>query len=486
MATATKSAISLRQIESFGDVAAEDDAVLEYFLTTDAVTRIKNGDVFLVLGRKGAGKTALVRHFAEGNGKGVSRRLNLAGYPWAIHAQRVDHGSSDVEAYVSSWRYLIAVQLAALALSRTKGATDDSAKAIRQFLIDNYGGESLQIDDVLKPSKLRLSSMSFEPTVLGCKLVTIALDRSKGDHKFGTELNALSDQMLAATVKLAHKAGVPSLMLHFDELDQGISTLTEERARMLSGLVLAVRGVRQSFRDGGVPLKPVIYLRSDLWDKLSFSDKNKITEKLSLRLEWDSDSLLELVTTRLRAKLGPSARWETITQNEQLKSANNKWHFILSRTFLRPRDVIKFMNSALVQAKKRGDNPLVLTNPDVVNAREMYSNYLKSELDDEIMAHWPQWEEALQACSAISTMTFQREEFDTHYEQRRSEGNKLSAEEALENLYRFSVIGYERRSGYGGSSWAFQYTNPEAGWDNRAARFKVHLGLKEFAKLRED
>jgi hypothetical protein len=485
MATATKS-LSLRGLTSFGDVAAEDDAVLEYFLTTDAVTRIKNGEVFLVLGRKGAGKTALVRHFAEGNGKGLSRSLNLAGYPWAVHAQRIDRGSSDVEAYVSSWRYLIAVQMAALALSRTKGATDEGAKAIRQFLTDNYGGESLQLDAVLKPSKLRLSSMSFEPTVLGCKLVGIALDRNAGDVKFGTELNALSDMLLAATVKLAHKMGAPSLMLHFDELDQGISTLTEERARMLSGLVLAVRAVRQSFRDGGVPLKPVIYLRSDLWDKLSFSDKNKITEKLSLRLEWDSDSLLELVTTRLRAKLGPGARWETITQNEQLKSSNNKWNFILSRTFLRPRDVIKFMNSALTQAKRREDNPLVLTNPDVVNAREQYSNYLKSELDDEIMAHWPQWEEALQACSGISTLTFQRDEFEKEYEQRRSSANPVTTDEALELMYRFSVIGYERRSGYGGSSWAFQYTNPEAGWDNRATRFKVHLGLKEFAKLRDE
>ena len=344
----------------------------------------------------------------------------------------------------------------------------------------------LELDEILKPSKLRLSSMSFEPTVLGCKIGGIALDRNAGDMKFGSELNALSDMLIAATVKLARKMGAPSLMLHFDELDQGISTLTEERARMLSGLVLAVRAVRQSCKDGGVPLKPVIYLRSDLWDKLSFSDKNKITEKMSLRLEWDSDSLLELVTTRLRAKLGAGARWETITQNEQLKSSNNKWTFILSRTFLRPRDVIKFMNSALTQAKKRADDPLVLTNPDVVNAREQYSNYLKSELDDEIMAHWPQWEEALQACSGISTMTFQREEFEKEYEQRRTEANKLSSDEALEVLYRFSVIGYERRSGYGGSSWAFQYTNPEAGWDNRAARFKVHLGLKEFAKLRED
>lgn len=485
MATKTQ-AVSLRELTSFGDVAAEDDAVLDYFLTTDAVTRIKNGEVFLVLGRKGAGKTALVRHFAEGSGKSLSRSLNLAGYPWAVHAQRIDRGSSDVEAYVSSWRYLIAVQLAALALSRSKGTTDESAKAIRQFLADNYGGETLELDDVLRPSKLRLSSLSFEPQVFGCKLGGIALDRNANDLKLGTELNALSDMLLAATVKLARKVGTPSLMLHFDELDQGISTLTDERARMLAGLVLAVREVRKSGRDGGVPLKPVVYLRTDLWDKLSFSDKNKITEKLALRLEWDSDSLLELVTTRLCAKLGDGARWETINGNEQLKSSNNKWTFILSRTFLRPRDVIKYLNSALSQAKRRDDSPLVLTNPDVVNAREAYSNYLKSELDDEIMAHWPQWEEALQACSAISTMTFQRDEFEAAYEQRKSASNKVSADEALDTLYRFSVIGYERRSGYGGSSWAFQYINPEAGWDNRATRFKVHLGLKEFAKLRED
>ena len=90
---------------------------------------------------------------------------------------------------------------------------------------------------------------------------------------------------------------------------------------------------------------------------------------------------------------------------------------------------------------------------------------------------------------AIVELTVQpgkRDEFVKQYEERRSGNNPLDANEALEMLYRFSVIGYERRSGYGGSSWAFQYTNPEAGWDSRATRFKVHLGLKEFAKLRED
>jgi hypothetical protein len=482
---ATTKTISLRELTSFGDVAAEDDAVLDYFLTTDAVARIQNGEIFLVLGRKGSGKTALVRHFAEGRGNGISRSLNLGGYPWAIHAQRIDRGSSDVEAYVSSWRYLIAVQLAALALARAPRASDESAKAIRHFLADNYG-DALDLDDVLRPSKLRLSSMSFEPQIFGCKLGGIALDRGKGDLKLGVELDALSDLLLASTLKLARAAGVPSLMLHFDELDQGISMLNEERARMLAGLVLAARSVRQACRDGAVPLLPVIYLRTDLWDKVSFSDKNKINESMALRLEWDPDSLLDLVTARVRAKLGRGASWDSITTPDTLRGSYTKWNYILGRTFLRPRDVIKFLNSALKQARAREEEPLLLGNQDVVNARESYSAYLKSELDDEIMAHWPQWDEALQACSAISTMTFQREEFAEEYEERRSKHNTVGTDEALEMLYRFSVIGYERRSGYGGSSWAFQYTNPEAGWDSRATRFKVHQGLKEFAKLRED
>jgi len=244
--------------------------------------------------------------------------------------------------------------------------------------------------------------------------------------------------------------------------------------------------VRQACRDARLPINPVIYMRSDLWDELSFSDKNKISETLALRLEWDGDSLHDLVATRLRAKLGERACWEAITAPDQTRGATQRWNYILGRTFLRPRDVIKFMNSALHQAKKRSDEPLLLTNPDVVNARDSYSAYLKAELDDEIVAHWPQWEEALQACSGISTITFERDAFAAEYERRRSRANQAGADAALELLYRFSVIGYERRSGYGGTSWAFQYTHPEAGWDNRATRFKVHLGLKEFAKLRED
>lgn len=255
---------------------------------------------------------------------------------------------------------------------------------------------------------------------------------------------------------------------------------------MLIGLILAARDIKRNGERQYGAVNPVVYLRTDLWDELQFSDKNKISQTLTFHLEWTSKSLLDLVETRLRAKLAPAAAWNNIVDDNLMRGSQSKWNHILARTFLRPRDVIRFLNTALDRAKERNSaSPLIFLNEDIVSSREDYSSYLKQELDDEIRPHWAFWDEALQSCSAISTITFERADFEREYAQRRSSKNDITASEALAFLYRFSVIGYERRSGYGGSSWAFQYTDPEAGWDNVANRFKVHLGLKEYAKLRE-
>jgi hypothetical protein len=477
---------SLRNLASFGDVAAEDDAVLDYFLATDAVRDIAENRVFLILGRKGAGKTAIVRHFSEGTAATVSRALSLRGYPWNLHAQRIDRGASEIEAYVSSWRYLLVSQLAALVLSKVGGDAGPEATSIREFFRDNYGGPNVELSRLLRPQRLRLSKLSFEPTVLGNKLGGVALERSPTDLGLGLELNALTDSILEATRALCAATGMPPLLLHLDELDQGLSSLDESRARMLIGLILAARALRQQLQGMGTTVNTVVYLRTDLWDDLEFSDKNKISQTSALHLAWDAESLQRLVNARLSSKLSPGATWDAVAAPELMRGSQTKWNHVLSRTFLRPRDVIKFLNAALERARGRADEPLVLSNEDIVGARDTYSRYLKDELDDEILPHWTKWEEALQACSAVATVTFEREQFVQEYEKRRSSDNKGSADDALARLYRFSVVGYERRSGYGGSSWAFQYTDPEAGWDNSATRFKVHLGLKEYARLREE
>lgn len=206
-------------------------------------------------------------------------------------------------------------------------------------------------------------------------------------------------------------------------------------------------------------------------------------------MEWSSESLLSLVNERIRAAVSNKANWNTVSAPSPMRGSQPKWDHIVARTFLRPRDVISFLNVALAAAKKRDDDsrlPLVLENPDIIDARDGYSVYLKQELEDEIAPHWPFWEDALRTFSSIATITFDLDRFKREYERRKSPENTLSVDDALSKLYSFSVIGYERRSGYGGVSWIFRYTNPEAGWDAGASRLKVHAGLKEVAKLREE
>jgi hypothetical protein len=42
--------------------------------------------------------------------------MSLRGYPWALYQARRERGASEVESFVASWRYLIAVELAGVAL----------------------------------------------------------------------------------------------------------------------------------------------------------------------------------------------------------------------------------------------------------------------------------------------------------------------------------------------------------------------------------
>lgn len=71
----------LKDIASFGKVEAEQDAILDYFVEMSIAENVDSNDTFLILGRKGSGKTALFRYFTEQRQVGYATALNLNGYP---------------------------------------------------------------------------------------------------------------------------------------------------------------------------------------------------------------------------------------------------------------------------------------------------------------------------------------------------------------------------------------------------------------------
>jgi hypothetical protein len=194
------------KIGTFGDVAAEDDdAVLSYFLKTEAVAGVEAGKALVVLGRKGSGKTAIAKYFAEPKGKYLSTSLSLRDYPWGIHKKRINTGASEIEAYVSSWRYLIAVKSLSMLLSASKNIVSDSQRSANKFLYENYGGIQPSLSDILRPKRIKLSKVSFQPSIMGNALGGIDLESEDGD--IAHEIDALTDILLDAALTIGSQIG---------------------------------------------------------------------------------------------------------------------------------------------------------------------------------------------------------------------------------------------------------------------------------------
>lgn len=482
--------MDIRNIETFGAVAAEDEPVLNYFVETSAVKEISDGDKFLVLGRKGSGKTALFRYFNETNQNNiVSIALNLRGYPWAMHAKRADSDVDESERYEASWKYLIVLEFARVVAQRLTGTSKwtNEAKNLLEFFQQNYGGINVDLGDFLRPPKLSLSKASFEPQLFGAKLGGITLERGTHEGGLARELNLLTDLILESATYLCKREGIKNVLIHFDELDQGMTKFDRPRQEMLTGLILASRAVNRAAAQNSVKLKSVIYLRTDLWNSINFSDKNKITTTATLDISWDEAALLKVVNSRVDNT--GKTDWDDLHDNALMRGRQRKFSYIVARSFLRPRDVISFLNILLSKAKERINSKggtTLFTNKDIVEARREYSTYLRLELQDEIAPHWGEWEDALKAISKIGLLTFARSTFVGDYPKAITASNKRNSDEALEILYEYSVLGAYRSSGYGGKKWVFRYSEPGEAWDSSGNLFKVHLGLKEHLALKEN
>lgn len=172
----------------------------------------------------------------------------------------------------------------------------------------------------------------------------------------------------------------------------------------------------------------------------------------------------------------------------------SKYDHIKDRTYLRPRDMIKFSNSALAKYKERlhssatgvPDDKEKIDNVDVHNARYDYSEYFLREIDDEVHKHFPEYERFLDVLRAVGTWQFDKSSFEANLLQVYPRSDK-TASEALEELYDHSFIGFYKAggSGYGGSEYIFKYRDTRTSFSHASTRFRIHPGLIEVLGLKK-
>ena len=484
----------LREVTSFGGIDADTDTLLEEcFQDHQAYQETKSHQRFLVLGRKGSGKTAIFKKFSSMQDFQIfSYGHTFTDYPWHHHDKQAAIGVPEEERYVHSWRYLILITMAKILLnkdqSRSRAAVEEMGR-IEKFVVDSYGTRDPDVAQIFSPPKiLRFPSFSAAGISLSIKEISL------------TELPAVVQEVnrnLSASIVSALNSDF-NYYVCFDQLDLGFNPADDNYKKRLIGLILAARDINVKAREAGKRFSALVFLRDDIYQALQFEDKNKVTEGFVTRIEWDTGrthrTLKDLMQRRFATvlEIDPEKAWETVfDETEKMSGRQTKYQHMLDRTFLRPRDMIKFCNETLSAYRSGQQKSEKISNRDLIAARKNYSDYFISELEDEIFKHMPNHEKYIEVLKSLDNLQFSRGDFDVACSKRaKILPSNYDTSLILKELFEFSLIAYYSSggAGYGGSEYVWKYKDHRARFNEAAGSFKIHpglmeaLGLKKFAR----
>ena len=487
-----RSMSGLHEVDHFGAIDADsDDLLRECFQDHPAYTAARDRRAFLILGRKGSGKTAIYKRLiTEKNYDRFSFGHSFDDYPWQHHDLQAQGGVPEERRYIHSWKYLILLSLSKILLNQDQSQPwDDPAvsalTALEDFVVDSYGTRDPDVRQLFSPEKeLRFKSSLKVPfiEISGERLRVRELPLHIQDVN-----RAIQDHVLAAlNPNYDH-------YVCFDQLDLGFTVNEPSYGQRLIGLILAARDMVISARQAEKKLNVVVFLRDDIYQDLQFEDKNKITENHMARVQWEETGkgltlkrLMESRFTKVLPAQGSTAKWNDVfDEAKEMPGRQSKYKHICERTFLRPRDMIKFCNEVLDSYKLDTTSGFrtQFDNGSVHAAREAYSDYLLNELDDEIAKHVPVYKEYLEVLKSLGTEKFVLAAFVDKWDARGGVAEKTPLE-ALGHLFEFSVVGYLKSGGRGGGSeYVWRYRDPRARFDSTADTYRVHPGFKEALDL---
>jgi hypothetical protein len=494
---------ALREVDNFGGTDADnDDILLQAFEDHEAYQDVIALRRHMIIGKKGSGKTAIFKKVITTKAYDFfSYGHTFSDYPWHYHERQARIGIPDFDKYTHSWKYLILLSAAKIALNQDLSLPFDASSMenlvrLESFVVDTYGSRDPDLSQVFNPMKHLKLKPYFE---LDWRILKAGVSPESVPvtdlPMIIQEVNTAFTRAILSSLNPAHK-----YYIAFDQLDLGFDPNAPEYANRLIGLLLASRDINLAAREAGIKLFAVVFLRDDIYDCLHYEDKNKMTENFVSLIEWDTPrtqkTLKALMERRfsivLRDQDGQAIAWNDVFNEErEMPGHQTKYEHMRDRTYLRPRDLIKFANCALARYKERAgnqpgaDHAEKLDNVDIHNARVEFSEYFLREIDDEVHKHMPDYEKHLDVLRALGKWQFDKKEFNATYGQQ-FPGAVLSPIDALEKLYEFSFIGFYRAGGrgFGGSEYMFKYREPRTPFDPTSPRYRIHPGLIEVMGLK--
>lgn len=471
----------LREIADW-KLEAADENTSRYFYELRGVEEVQKGKKAYVIGRKGAGKTAIAEHIRSLSGPKVFiRSLSFKNFPFNDLYKLNDNSYTAPSQYKTIWKYIIYSSICSMMCENEVIDNQIRSELDRHFNLDVERG--------LARSLTKISDISGGFTIFGSgangstKKVVVPNDATWQDRVDILEriiVNYLDDS---------------EYYVVFDELDEDYkdvvdASVSKKYLELLIGLFKATQDVRRLLRRN-FNILPLIFLRSDIYELLYDNDKNKWRD-FALDLTWSEPNLRHLLAFRLsRAQIedGPILTFNEVidelftTDTTRAGGARRQRHvfaYILAHTLRRPRDVISYLRECASFALSNGSGKISPSHFSDVN--RAYSLRLRQEFVDEMQGAVPEIDKIFNLLSRMRKQIFSFREFETQFD-RSIRSNELDPDLDFKTicriLFHYSSIGNQPSQR---SAKIFQYIYPNAviNFDERAV---IHPGLLQSLQI---
>lgn len=388
-----------------GDVAAENEIrqLRGYFVATGQFGQARRGHARLIVGRKGSGKTAIfyaVRDALPKTSAFLVLDMKPEGHQFTKLREAILAGlSAGVQEHTLTafWHYILLCEIAYRILEtdyswaerdQERHARFEALRAVYNQQVPAGTGDLSErlLNQIEKlTDRFERAGRPTDPRALTQALFI-------GD---------IPELERVVTPYLAHKKEV---WLLIDNLDKGWPTrgASPTDILILRTLLEATRKLQRRLADN-VAFHCLVFLRNDIYEHLvrDTPDKDKDT---AINVDWDDPALFkEIVRQRimnssdLRGDFGDI--WPVVS--EQYVGSQDSFGFIVERTLMRPRDLLKFLLRAIEFAVNRGHEQL--TQDDLKSAERVFSEDMLISVNFEIGDVYPAFKDLLYHFIGCST-----------------------------------------------------------------------------------
>lgn len=458
----------------FGGIDAESDSRLaDYFVTTPYVRYALKGRRTQILGRKGSGKSALFRQVPDlaraAEPESITILITPDQYSWSALKQYQEQGLMSEHAHTNAWKFSLIIEATSALLSANiiwSGGAQRAIEVLRKFLSDNFGQVDPSFHDSASSILRGLSSFNLSAFGFG---VGVGRDTGPQDQRLTPAVIDHLVDLLEIAVSQCR------IIISLDRLDDSWDGSDESRS-LLIGLLKAAKDFndRLGAQASNVGMRVNVFLRADMYDNLTFDDKDK-HRQLEEYIAWTPELLREMVGRRLP----PGLTVDELFEEGEMRGSISPFNYIVKRTFLRPREVLQFLDEA---QRKAGPTATFISKDNIREAEERYSKWKVDDLRQEFDKVFPDFRRLLECLRQQVHRYDSLSELEATLRERDPElVDAHGARNLIETLFDYSVIGI-RIANQGSTRFKSEFTEltlPSAG-----AAY-VHQSLYKGLAIRE-